>query len=209
MTAEAENVRAIRQRGPQGPGADYVSRGPILLLAVASTLLAAVALYSLWAFWPVSVPTGGTRSQAAVVQKLNYFGWRPSLSHEFLFFVVVALAGALGGLVHTIRSFVWYVGNRDLRWSWLPFNLMLPVVGALGGTVFYVVLRAGLFSPSASTDQTSPYGFVAVSVLVGLFSEQALEKLRQVASNLFAERPKGADHVEPGSAPSGTGPTES
>jgi len=163
-------------------------------------LLAAVALYSIWAFWPVSQQAGGSGSQAGAgaVQKLNYFGWRPSLSHEFLFFVVVALAGGLGGLVHTIRSLSWYVGNRDLRWSWIPFNLMLPVVGALGGTIFYLVLQAGLFSPSASADETSPFGFAAVSVLVGLFSEQALEKLRQIASNLFAERPTGANHVEPG-----------
>jgi hypothetical protein len=59
--------------------------------------------------------------------------------------------------------------------------------------VFYVVLRAGLFSPSTSVSEVSPYGFCAVSVLVGLFSEQAMEKLRQVAANVFAERPTGRD----------------
>jgi len=128
-------------------------------------------------------------------QQITYFGWKQSVSRETLFFVIVALAGLLGGLIHVIRSLSWYVGNRDFRWSWVPFNLLLPVVGALCGTVFYLVLRAGLFSPSTSVDQASPFGFAAVAVLVGLFSEQALEKLRQVASNLFAERPEGEDHV--------------
>jgi hypothetical protein len=74
---------------------------------------------------------------------------------------------------------------------------MLPVVGALGGTVFYLVLRAGLFSPSESADQASPFGFAAVAVLAGLFSEQAMNKLRDVAENVFTKSAPGADHFEP------------
>ena len=119
------------------------------------------------------------------------------VSREKLFFIVVALGGALGGFIHTLRSLSWYIGNRQLRWSWLPFNLMLPVVGALGGTVFYVVLRAGLFSSSSNVDAASPFGFTAVALLAGLFSEQAMEKLRLLASELFAQQPQGEDHVEP------------
>jgi hypothetical protein len=180
----------------RAPGSGFVPRGWIAAFAVVGVVLAAVALYSLWSFWPASSRVG-TSAAKVTAQRVNYFGWRPSLSPEFLLFVVVAIAGALGGLVHTIRSFSWYVGNRRLHWSWVPFYSMLPAIGALGATVFYLVLRAGLFSPSASTEQISPFGFTAVAVLVGLFSEQALEKLRQVASNLFAERPTGADHVEP------------
>ena len=135
-----------------------------------------------------------------MTQCINYFGCTPSLSRELLFFLDVALAGLLGGLIHTIRSMSRYVGNRDLRWSSIPFHLMLPVIGALGGTVSYLVLRAGLFSPSPSAKQASPFGFAAVALLVGLSSEQALEKLRQVASKLFADRPVGGDHVVPQSA---------
>jgi hypothetical protein len=181
----------------EGPGGVLVSRGWIVVLVLAAFLLSAVVLYTLWAFWPNGTPLGATGQRGPTSQRVSYFGWQHSVSHDRLFFVVIALAGALGGLLHTVRSITWYVGNRRLFWSWIPFNLMLPVVGALGGTIFYLVLRAGLFAPSASTDDTSPYGFAAVAVLVGLFSEQALEKLRQVAANLFAESPKGADHVDP------------
>jgi len=103
-----------------------------------------------------------------------------------------------------IRSQGWYVGMRDLRWSWIPYYVMLPVVGATGATVFYVVLRAGLFSPSTSVSQVSPYGFAAVAAPVGLFSQQALEKLKNVASTFFTEAPKGADHKDP-TPPAGGG----
>jgi hypothetical protein len=161
-----------------------------------------VVLYSLWAFWPTTPQeqAGTAVGNEVLQQDINYLGWALTLSRETLFFLVVALAGVLGGLIHAIRSLSWYVGNREFRWSWLPFNLLLPFVGALGGTVFYLVLRAGLFSPSTSVEQASPFGFAAVGVLVGLFSEEAMEKLRQVASNLFTEGRSGKDHVEPRSS---------
>jgi tryptophan-rich sensory protein len=181
---------AIQQ---EGPGAGFVPRSVVVLLPIVTTALAVLILYSLWAFWPKTGAGGKLRDP----QTVNYFGWTHKISLEILLFLVVALAGALGGLIHTIRSASWYVGNRRLRWSWLPFNLMLPVIGALAGTVFYLVLRAGLFSPSSSVTTVSPFGFTAVAVLAGLFSEQAMEKLKDVATQLFAERPVGEDHVEP------------
>jgi hypothetical protein len=191
MATEAASV--------QGPGAQYVPRSVIVALFVVTTLVSMLVLYSLWAFWPEAVAGGKVDPSQAV----TWFGWHLTPARETLFFLVVALSGALGGLIHTIRSLSWYVGNRDFRWSWVPFNLMLPIVGALGGTVFYLVLRAGLFSPSTTASNASPFGFSAVAVLVGLFSEQAMEKLRQVASNFFADSPAGQDHVDPGSPSSG------
>jgi hypothetical protein len=179
---------------PTGPGAHYVPRMVVVVLFVTTALVSMLVLYTLWAWWPDAISKQAT-------QPVTWFGWHLEPKRELLFFLTVALSGALGGLIHTIRSLSWYVGNRDFRWSWVPFNLTLPLVGALGGTVFYVVLRAGLFSPSTQTTATSPFGFSAVALLVGLFSEQAMEKLRQVASNVFAERPAGQDHIDPGAAP--------
>jgi hypothetical protein len=177
------------------PGNAFVPHFVIVVLFIAVAAAALVVLYSLWSWWPDATRRGGTATQT--FQKVQWLGWKGTVQRETLFFVVVALAGVLGGLIHTLRTLSWYVGNRRLRWSWVPFNLMLPIVGALGGTVFYVVLRAGLFSPSGSVDEASPFGFAAVAMLVGLFSENAMEKLRQVAANVFAERATGEDHVEP------------
>ena len=110
---------------------------------------------------------------------------------ESLFFVMVAFAGALGAIVHSLRSLVIYVGNRELRWSWVPFYLVRPVIGAALATLLYVVLRAGLFSPSSSSQQASPYGFAAVAGLAGLFADQAIEKLKKVAEELFEKLTPG------------------
>jgi len=172
------------------PGNAYVPHYVIVFLFVLSGALAVLVLYSLVTWWPQATKAGQS-------QPVSWLWWDGRVERETLFFAVVALGGMLGGLVHTFRSLSWYVGNRNLLWSWVPFNLMLPVVGALGGTIFYVVLRAGLFSPSGSADEASPFGFTAVAMLVGLFSEEAMEKLRQIAANVFAERPAGEDHVDP------------
>jgi hypothetical protein len=174
------------------PGSALVPRGVIVGFTILAIVFAMVGLYSLWAFWPT---TGQTSS--ATTQSVSWFGWHIKVNREFLFFLMVALAGGLGGVIHTVRSFTWYVGNRNLRWSWIQYNLLLPIIGSLAGTVFYLVLRAGLFSPSTSVSQASPFGFAAIAILSGLFSPNAFEKLRDLASQIFTETPEGSDHTDP------------
>ncbi len=110
-----------------------------------------------------------------------------TFSKEANLVIVVALSGALGGLVHSLRSFYKYVGNRKLIWSWFAMYILLPFVGTCMGLVFYLVIRAGFFSPQTQIEQTSPYGFAALAALVGLFSEQALLKLKGVSEIVFTK----------------------
>ncbi|MEO6444365.1 MAG: hypothetical protein ABIZ91_17705 [Gemmatimonadaceae bacterium] len=116
----------------------------------------------------------------------------PRRSQDLALFVIVLLSGALGGLLHSLRSFVWYVGNRDLLWSWIPRYLALPVEGALLSAVMYLLIRAGFVGLQGTTD-VSPYGFAGAGALIGLFSQPAVLKLKQVAETLFTSPPKGAD----------------
>jgi hypothetical protein len=184
-------------------GQNFVPKWWLVAFTVLLLVLAAVLLYSLWAFWPSGFDTVSTRPER---ERVTYFGLRFDVSTDTLFFAIVALAGALGGLVHTLRSFSMYVGTRYLRWSWIPFNLLLPVVGALGGTVFYLVFRGGLFSTSTAATDANPYGFAAVAALVGLFSEQAIEKLRHIAKEMFAEAPRyEPDHYKEAADTSSSG----
>jgi hypothetical protein len=170
-----------------GPGSGLV-RGPsIALLLVILVVLDLLTFYGIWTFWPAENASGG--------RIVHVFGLSRNVSRETEFFVIVALAGALGGSIHSIRSIAWYIGNRRLRWSWTPFYVLQPLVGATLATLFYFVLRAGLFSPSTQTKATSPYGFAALAALVGLFSEQAVEKLKTVAEEFFQEAPKGVDQA--------------
>jgi hypothetical protein len=179
-----------------GVGDRFVPWTGIIVSLVIGVLLAAFLLYSLWAFWPTG--TASARPRVSV----TYLGIHFRVSTDVLLFLVVACAGALGGTIHTLRSLSWYAGNRQLKWSWMPFYALLPLVAGSLATVFYLVIRAGLFSPSTTTQQVSPYGFAALAALVGLFSEQAMQKLRDVSSTLLSPAPQGSDHVDdPDNAP--------
>jgi hypothetical protein len=118
--------------------------------------------------------------------------------------LIVVLAGMLGGLVHAIRSLGWYVGNRWLVVSWVPYYFLIPLTGALIAVAFYLVIRGGFFSPSGSFRDTSPFGFAAMAVLVGMFSTSAALKLQQLAETMFTKPGPGAEAKPQGSGkPSG------
>lgn len=109
------------------------------------------------------------------------------------FFLLVILAGALGGTLHALRSLVWYVGQRDLRQSWLLTYFMLPVSGAAVATIFYLVFLAGFFTVQGS----ATYALIGVAGLVGMFSTQAVEKLKKIAEGLLTEAPQGKNSSQP------------
>jgi hypothetical protein len=123
-----------------------------------------------------------------------------AVSKELQLVLLVIFAGALGSLVHALRSLSWYVGNRELMSSWIAMYGLLPFMGAALAVVFYLVIRGGFFSVQSGSAPVSLFGFAALAGLVGMFSEQALVKLKTVAETLFAPGEKGAGHVEPENA---------
>jgi hypothetical protein len=153
-------------------------------------LFSILLLYGLVQFWPPAASTsGGSPSASPVV----FFLWMFSISDEVRLILIVAMAGALGGLVHSLRSLYWYVGNKGLVWSWMLMYILRPFVGTTLALVFYFVIRGGLFSPQATIAQTSPFGFAGLAGLIGLFSEQAVLKLKEVAETLLSKPSPGAN----------------
>jgi len=147
-------------------------------------------LYTLWKFWPTEaiLKTGG-------VTPVHFFWLTKHVSIEVRMFVVVALTGGLGGLLHSTRSFAWYVGHSSLKYRWFAYYIGMVFVSAGLATIVYVVIRGGIVSGKAAPTDINPYGFAAIGAIVGLFSEQALEMLRRVATDFFAQAPQGADRA--------------
>ena len=168
-----------------GVGQRYLGALGITVVAVIVLTAMTLAIYVLVAVWPTSSATGATPSSVA--------GVRLMLDQEQRLFVIVAIAGALGGLIHSSRSLYEYAGNRLLRRSWLLMYLSLPFIGAALAVVFYVILRGGLITGTAA--QINFFGFAAISALVGLFSPEAAEKLKQIFSTLLAPDPPGKDRL--------------
>jgi hypothetical protein len=124
---------------------------------------------------------------------VTVFGKTVAVYDEVRLLWIVIFAGALGSLIHALRSVYWYVGNRKLVWSWYGKYLMQPFAGSALAVVFYLVIRGGFFSPQAGFGNTSPFGFAAMAALVGLFSEQAVLKLQEIAETVFTKPSPGAD----------------
>lgn len=131
--------------------------------------------------------------------KLAFFKAFP-VSDEVRLLLIVIMTGALGALVHAIRSFYKYVGNQALKYSWIAMYGLLPFAGSLLAVLFYLVIRGGFFSPQSGSQQTSPFGFAAMAGLVGMFSEPAVLKLKDVAEQLFKKAEQGADPLKPADA---------
>jgi len=106
--------------------------------------------------------------------------------------VVMMIIGALGSLIHVFRSFYWYVGNRTLKNSWLLMYILLPFSGAGLAVLFYLIIRGGI-SSQAPTNPSSFDGYAAMAALVGMFSQEALLKLKQIAGAFFATAESGKD----------------
>jgi hypothetical protein len=164
----------------------YVSAAGATILVVYLLSLSFLLLYSITRLWPVS-PTSGDASL------IRLFAWTFSVSNEVRLLLLVMLTGALGSLVHALRSVYWYIGNRALVRSWLPMYIMLPFTGTTLALLFYLVIRGGFFAPGATAQDTSPFGFAAIAGLIGMFSQQAVLKLKEVAETVLAKPAPGED----------------
>ncbi len=154
--------------------------------------LAGLALYVIVVLWPNAPAADPSPARVALLF------WSLAQDSEIATLLIVFFAGVLGALIHALRSFYWYVGHRKLVSSWVTMYFLLPVVGGVLGFVFYLVFRGGLFPGKFESGTLSPIGFAAVAALVGMFSEQAIRKLKDVAETLFTKTQPGSDSVPPG-----------
>lgn len=129
------------------------------------------------------------------VAPARVFRWCGCMYDEDRLLIIVLLAGALGSLIHGLRSFVFYVGSRRAVWSWSAYYIALPFIGAGLAFIFYLVIRGGFFSTGATVENTSPVGFAAVAALIGMFTEQAVQKLRKISDSVLSPAEKGKDHI--------------
>ena len=126
------------------------------------------------------------------------FSMKMPVADEVRLFLIVAVVGCLGGLLHSIRSWVWYAGHARLERSWIPLYASTPIVGMAMALLFYLLFRAGFISPATPAAETNTFGFAAIAGLVGLFSNRASKMLENVADILFSKAESGGGTVSPG-----------
>lgn len=130
--------------------------------------------------------------------------------------VMVMLLGALGGVLHLVGSLVKFIGNRRFKRSWVFYYLAMPLTGAGLAPIVYLLLRIGIINPSGVSADASSLAnlnlmaIYAFSILSGMFSRVATDKLGEVFGNFFrTASPPSKDALgpqkPPGDAASGAG----
>jgi hypothetical protein len=102
--------------------------------------------------------------------------------------LLVAWVGAIGGLTHAMGSFGTYVGNRELKASWLWWYALRPPLSAAVAVLVFLVFRAGLGAPDLGLGAGDCLKVAGFAGLVGLFAEPATVKLKDVFEAIFTPR---------------------
>ena len=171
------------------------------LFVMAAGVSLVYILIKIWPKVPHGTAGGGTKSAAAASTAADnqidlFWGlFNFNLLPETALIVLTAVMGGIGATVFIAVSFSDYVGNRRFAKSWVWFYLVRLFVGPALALIFYFALRGGFLASSSSSGDINPYGVAAMAGLVGLFSKQAGDKLRQVFDALFQVDPGHGDEA--------------
>lgn len=120
---------------------------------------------------------------------LNLGRWQPPITREIQLLLIVLAAGALGCLIHGLRSITVFIGNRVAVASWFWWYVTRPLLGMAMALIFYSLLRGGfLAGTQADAKVISPFGVLAIGTLVGMFTEKASGKLADIFELLFRSK---------------------
>lgn len=133
---------------------------------------------------------------------------KSSGAKESTVLLMVILLGALGGALHWVSSLVMYIGNRQLKRSWLLYYFGMPFVGAALAPIFYMLVRVGLVNPAGPSSDGSSLAnlnliaIYSLAALTGLFAKTATQKLSEIFATLFrtseSSKDKMGKEVAPG-----------
>lgn len=105
--------------------------------------------------------------------------------------LITMFAAGVGSSITTILGYLSHASeNKDFDPAYTPWYVARPVMGMLLGLVFYFVIKGGLFVLTAGNTESGAgelnlWTLSANGALVGLFSKNAIEKLRELFNTLF------------------------
>ncbi len=103
--------------------------------------------------------------------------------------LLAALGGIIGGLLHSLKWFYRTIGRGEWEWDMLWWRFLNPLVSGVMGFSFFIAFRSGIQKGGLPETGDSKEAFVAYSVgfLTGLFADNAMSKLRDIAYVIFGQ----------------------
>jgi len=112
--------------------------------------------------------------------------------------LLTMFAAGVGSSISTILGFLRHASEqKDFELSYTAWYVGRPLMGVLLGLLFFYVIKGGLMVilPNTPNDQMSGFALVAIGGMVGLFSKNAVEKLRELFKVLFVTRDDAATEL--------------
>jgi hypothetical protein len=170
-----------------------VIAGILLVIFLVAPLIFIVGL------WPDRMPAAGEgqwyNGRLFQLRLNEKAGGTGAIHINTILFLLVALSGFMGGMIHVASSFVDYVGSGKLKSSWFLWYVIKPFTGAGIGIIFYFVLKAGLLNFNGA-ESANPYGLVMLALLAGLFTDRATLKLEEIFTALFHPKDERPDKID-------------
>lgn len=111
--------------------------------------------------------------------------WLSDMSAEMRYLLLVVCGAALGGSMATSQSLLTLARRTSLPGGWPLWYAFRVLVGIPLAMAFYVIFRGLLLSPRIDYSILNPFGILIVSVVIGMFAMQALDKLNALGATLF------------------------
>jgi len=162
------------------------SMSPQVRLMLGFYLLALMValLYLLITTWPEKEGTAGLSLCRLVLGK------------EGRILLLVSFAGALGACIHGATSFIYFCGKGQLLKSWGWWYIFRPFIGASLAAIVYAALRGSILTARITPQDVNLFGIAAIAGLSGMFSKQAVDKLRQIFDVLLAKLSESEERAD-------------
>jgi hypothetical protein len=171
------------------PTERWLRRGLLIGIALYLILVAIGSGYVLLQLWPAQI--GTTQAPVSAGNATVSFWltpWTFRVSEEVRIIGLVLSAGAIGAVTSGLYAEFLHIAHDDFNSRWTLWYLARPFIGAFFGLIFYLALRAGLFSIGSSVTQLNVFGFTALAAIVGMFEEETLLKFRQIAESVLTTK---------------------
>ncbi len=152
------------------------------VLNVTVGLAAMVALVAAYGLAESLVVSQEAATKGSVVtDRLGLFGAHFAISLNMSVLLLGAAAGLVGSMIQQSIVFAHRAGHETLEVGFMWWYLLRPIWSALLGAVFVIAVNAGLISIGDQTTSTAGMTvLVTVGCFAGLFTDRALDKMRDV-----------------------------
>ncbi|MGZ3765709.1 MAG: hypothetical protein ACXVB0_01355 [Mucilaginibacter sp.] len=132
------------------------------------------------------------------------FEIKDTIPFNAIIMILVAAAGFLGNMVHIATSFTTFVGSEQFKRNWILWYCVKPFTASALALIVYFAFRAGFLNSTDSGSNINIYGILSISAFVGLFTDIATQKLKEVFEVIFKPKETRPNPLEGSANPTFT-----